>query len=79
MKIYLPILAAVALFSSAASADDHLYQASHFGGLTFVGDDTFNKAGKQIPDTALVRAARSSGKRQKRPQPIPQRRTRTPR
>jgi len=67
MKIYLPILAAVALFSSAASADDHLYQASHFGGLTFVGDDTFNKAGKQIPDTAPGQGSPFIGEETKTP------------
>jgi len=54
MIAFLPILAAVALLSSAAYADDHLVQATISGGLSFdaATDTISNKAGHKIPDTA---------------------------
>ena len=56
MKLQIAVLAAAAVLVSSgfACADDHLVQAAQSGGLTFDEqlDAFFNKAGRQVPETA---------------------------
>ncbi len=66
MKLALLLIVGAALSVGPALADDHLFQATQSGGLTFdANTDTIsNKAGHVIPDKAPGQGSPFSGEHQ---------------